>query len=453
MSRTEQIIEVPAELLSTPALLFLYHRVEQILGIKASSESLVKLNEYIEKSCGASFIENPAAYEGMLTSRERIFEISKLLTVSETYFFREGAHFDLLARYFLPQLVKLNRPIRICSAATSIGCEAYSIAMLFDYYANNGLDFDFEIDAFDINAEAIEIANNARYSANTMRSDGADWKYILDSYLTLEGGEYVVSRNIRQKVRFFSHNIMRGLGKQYDVIFFRNALIYFSSRNRLIVMNDFAESLFDNGILFLGVSETSSVRHSLLANRQLSDVFYFQKVSTSSYSNQLNQQLNQSEYKRSNVFVTKNEYTDGNAGRRTTRPENAVRADRKEPVLPKPVELPVNCEEVKTILQTEEGQPNAEKTLEILENRKNASDYENAGPLSGAMLAASAVFFLDIQDFDSTNMVLSYLEKRNTGAIIRFLRGEYYFRRGSVKEAEHFFTEAAAKDTAFWPAF
>ena len=76
-------------------------------------------------------MENPAAYEHLLNSREQIFEISKFLTINETYFFREGVHFDLLVR-LLPQLAKLNRPLRIWSAATSIGCEAYSIAMLLD---------------------------------------------------------------------------------------------------------------------------------------------------------------------------------------------------------------------------------------------------------------------------------------------------------------------------------
>jgi len=446
MNMAEQIVEIPAEILSDPALLFLYHRVEQILGIKTSSEALIKLNEYIEKHCGASFIKYPAAYEYMLTSREQIFEISKLVTINETYFFREGAHFNLFARSFLPQLAKLNRPIRICSAATSIGCEAYSIAMLLDYHANNGLDFDFEVDAFDISAEAIETAINARYTANTLRTDGTDWKYILDLYLTPEDGEYVVSQNIRQKVQFFAHNIMRGFNKQYDVIFFRNALIYFSSRNRLIVMNDIAESLFDNGILFLGVSETSSVRHPLLANRFLSDIFYFQKIGDSFY-------YNQSEQKQRDELPAKKESVNRNVRSDTGRAKETVRAAKPNPDLSKLSELPVDCTEVKAILQIEEGQPNAKKILEILASGKNPVDYEKADSLSGAALAASAVFFLDAQDFDSADTVLSYLEKRNTGAVIRFLRGEYYFRIGSVKEAEHFFAEAAVKDTAFWPAF
>jgi chemotaxis protein methyltransferase CheR len=211
-------------------------------------------------------------------------------------------------------------------------------------------------------------------------------------------------------------------------------------------MNDIAESLFDNGVLFLGVSETSSVRHSLLANRFLSDIFYFQKVGGAFYHNQ-------PEQKQSNALPAKKEYANHNTNRDTDRAKETVHAGKVKSVLSKPAELAVNCEEVKAILQTEEGRITAKKTLEILSNEKNASDNKSSDFLSGAELAASAVFFLDVQDFASADIALSYLEKRNTGAVIRFLRGEYHFLRGRVKEAEHFFTEAATKDITFWPAF
>jgi len=280
---TGMTVEIPAEILSNPALLYLYHRIEQILGIKTAIDNLLELNAYLENYCGASFIENPAGYEYLLTSREAIFEISSLLTDSETCFFRDGAHFDLLVS-FLPELAaKLQRPIQVCSAATSIGCEAYSIAMLLDYHAKNGLNFDFTVDAFDVSAEAIETAKNGRYTAHTLRANGAAWKYIMESYLIPDGNEYVVSKNIRGKVRFFPHNIMRGLDRHYDIIFFCNTLIYFSSKSRIFIMNALAESLFSGGFLFMGITETSSARHPLLESRCFSNACYFQKGSGESY--------------------------------------------------------------------------------------------------------------------------------------------------------------------------
>jgi chemotaxis protein methyltransferase CheR len=447
MTGIERTVEIPAEILTSPALLFLYHRVEQVFGVKTESEDIVKLNEYIEKCCGASFIENPAAFESMFTSREKVFEISKLVTINETYFFREGAHFELLVR-LLPKLAELNRPIRVCSAATSIGCEAYSIAMLLDYHGKGGRYFDFEIDAFDISAGEIETAKNARYTANTLRGDGSNWKYILDLYLIPDNGEYVVSQNICRKVHFFNHNIMRGLSGQYDVIFFRNALIYFTSRNRLIVINDLAESLFDGGILFLGITETSSVSHPLLISRYLSDVFFFEKAA--------------------GIFIPGK--TEGNQvavppvkKEQAVQVETQVRGDRDKPVQPKrtqpqKAELAIDYGEIMAILGTEEGQTNARKTLESLANRNSpaeseAADVKDTDFPSGSEFAASVVYFLNVQDFNSADLVLSQMEKYNASTLTQFLRGDYHFYQGNVKDAEYFYEASARKDKAFWPAF
>ena len=424
-------VEVPAEALSNPALLFLYHRIEQILGIKTESDALIKLNEYLEYTCGSSFIENPASFEYLLTSREQIYIIAKYLTVNETYFFREDAHFNLLSE-LLPELVKLDRPLQICSAAVSIGCEAYSIAMLLDYHKKNGLDFDFSVDAFDICAESIDIAKNARYTSNALRTDGSSCKNILDSYLIQNGDEYVVPENIRKKVRFFPHNIMRGLDKQYDIIFFRNSLIYFSSKSRISVINNISESLFINGFLFIGASETASVRHPLLASKNLSNVFYFQKIGTPYIYERIENHPPVTEHRK---------YSDYKQKKQEKPPvENKIKSFHPKN------EITVSCAEINEILKKDDGRPNAEETLDTLKNKDPSS-------LSGSVLAASAIYYLNTQDFDNADIIISHLEKYNSGAFTRFLRGEYYFLKGNPSEAEIFYSESSVKDKFFWPSF
>jgi chemotaxis protein methyltransferase CheR len=480
----EPVEETPPEVLADPALLFLYHRVEQILGIKAPSKSLLNLNNYLEKNCGASFIENPAAHERILTSREHVFEISKLVTINETYFFREGAHFSLLVNQFLPSLSKFNRPIRICSAATSIGCEAYSIAMLLDYHAKNGSagSFEFEIDAFDVSAAAIETAKSARYTTNTLRSDGADWKYILDLYLLPDGVEFIISRAIRDKVRFFAHNIMNSLNKQYDVVFFRNAMIYFSNQTRHKVMDTLAASLFNGGLLFLGVSETSSVRHPLLLNKCLSDVFYFQKTAQMFDRGyvELEQKNEASKARKADPVPAKKQrhwpetampeqvphenadpaaprvrnYRNSEGTAVTVLPEDSGQVQKngeyrvREPVRKKHGGLAINCEEAALILEKDEGREDAQKILAQLENA--GGEKISA---SGGVLAAAAISFLSTEDLVSAALVLSYLEQYNSGAVTQFLRGEYNVLDGNTREAEKNFEEAAAADRTFWPAF
>ncbi|MCL2719826.1 MAG: hypothetical protein FWD47_00610 [Treponema sp.] len=425
----ELISDVPAEVLSNPALLFLYYRIDQILGIKATADGLKNLNNYLINYCGASFIENPAAYEYLLTSREQIYNISKYLTINETYFFREGAHFNLLIN-MLPDFAKLGRPLKVCSAAVSIGCEAYSIAMLLEYYSKKENNFDFTIDAFDINADAIETAKSARYTLNTIRSDITPWKHILDLYIIPDNNEFIVSQSIRSKVHFFSHNIMRGLEKQYDIIFFRNSLIYFSTKNRLSVLNNLAESLFNNGILFLGVSETASVDHPLLLNRFSSDVFYFQKTSINSGYEFKPVKKQTVEIKTKTKTKLKPEKTD----------------NEKIHIIKKTETLSVNCAEITEIIKTDEGVKNTESVINALE-----SDKINL--VSGSSLAACIMNLLNKQDFKKAGIILSLLEKNNTSPYTNFLRGEYYFLQNIYEEAEKHYYEAAIKNKFFWPAF
>ena len=451
---------IPDIILSSPSLLFLYYRIEQILGIISTPESLIKLNGYLEKCTGASFTEDPAAFECILSSREQIFEISKLLTISETYFFREGIHFDLLAK-LLPKYSHLNRPIQICSAAASIGCEAYSISMLLEYYSKT-MRINYEIDAFDISSEAIETAKSGRYTSNALRTDGSAWKYILDAYLIHDGGEFVVCEKIRKKVNFFNHNIMNGLDKKYDIIFLRNALIYFSSRNRFIVTDEIVKSLTDNGVLITGISETSSIYHPFLTSKYLADVFFFEKKTDSNQmenSNLLSTYLPPKEKSYPRSINTENGRRHGSVDRRdrehrtgdrlgdtNIKIESNIPLKQQKSFISKHTNLPVDCLEICKLLQEEEGLPNAKKMLyEVLSGSGEI-------PVSGSSLAAAVIFFLNIQDFDSADFVLSYMEKYNNESFSLFLRGEYNFLKGNAKEAANYFEQAAGKDGAFWPA-
>jgi chemotaxis protein methyltransferase CheR len=433
VNQDEVSAEIPEEVLSSPALLFLYYRIEHILGIRTKSEALKNLNEYFEKTCGSTFIENPASYERLLTSREHIFNISKFLTVNETYFFREGEHFKLLID-LMPQFTGLNRPVKICSAAVSTGCEAYSIAMLFDYYIKNGLKIDFAIDAFDVNLEAIETAKKARYTVSAIRDNASYWRYILDSYLIHDNGEYVVTPEIQSKVRFFPHNIMRGIENQYDIIFFRNSLIYFSTKNRLNVINNLADSLLHNGLLFLGASETSSVKHPLFLNCCSSDAFYFKKTG--------GEQIPLlSEWKSNNIPV-QNEP----ANKRKISEKKSVHLNTEHSQTQKCAPLSINSSEITGILKLEEGKQNAQNILDTL-------NKGNTDSISGSCLAAAVLYYLHTQDLNAADKILLHIEKSNSDVYTKFLRGEYYYLLKQGEEALKYFQEAASNDKFFWPAF
>jgi chemotaxis protein methyltransferase CheR len=435
--------------------MFLYYRIEQIMGIRITDDALVRLNEYVENRCGCSFLEDPAVYAKELTSRENIFDIAKTVTINETYFFREGAHFNLLEHRFLPELAKLDRPIKICSAASSIGCEAYSIAMLLDYYREKtGGSFDFEVDAFDVTGEAIETAKRGRYTANSVRSDGEAWKHITDRYLVKDGKEYIVRSDIRSLVRFFPHNVMRGLDKKYDIIFFRNALIYFTPEGRLAALSNLAESLFNGGLLFLGVSETSVAVHPLLSNKNIQNVFFMQKIGAEESAAKTH----------TSKGITNRLLTHGRI-RPDTHRQPAVKKHKKDasaaessagqepvtgmfPSQDMPKDTGINYASVAGFLEADEGQTNAAKTVDTIRSR-NISDTR---PVSASELAAAAVYFLGRQNYDDADLVLSYMETHGSGSGVLFLRGEYHLLKDSESEARRCFEQAAGKEKAFWPA-
>ncbi|MDR0586586.1 MAG: chemotaxis protein CheR [Treponema sp.] len=472
--------ETAQEICSDPALLFLARRTEEMLGIKAAPDALCRLREYLEERNGV-YTGDFAAYSELLSSPEELGAITRILTVNETYFFREPAHFKLLIRRLLPEFAKLSRPVRICSAATSSGCEAYSIAMVIDFYAR-GKDlfisktdsaamnpgFDYQIDAFDINPHVIEIARNGRYTGNVLREDGAEWHFIMDLYLKRNGEEYEIAQPLRNKVRFFTHNIMDGITGSYDLIFFRNALIYFSWEKRRKIMDYLAGALTDGGILIPGVSESSSVEHPLLESRHTMEAFYFQKKKTAlplalpfpNAGDQTPQPFTPPEPPPPPARQDKQA-----EGIPATSLETAafpVRHERKQPAVKKretaPASksaastnrraAPVNMEVITALLENGEGRPNAEKAEGLLQDGETA-----AQTLTEGELIAAAITFLGAEEFESAEKAVSFLERSSNPAAVSFLRGEYYYLTGNAGAAEEKYQEASLKDKAFWPAF
>jgi len=248
---------------------------EERFGIKADPDDVEKLRAYLRDTYGAENQENI----------NKVFlsgEAAGFLTVNETYFFREPAHFSFLWD-ILPSFEKTG--IRICCAAVASGCEAYSAAMMIEAYNRcAGTPLIYHIDAFDINPRVIETSCRGVYGGRALREDGSCFRYMADPYLKKTENEYHVEPSLKKNIRFFVHNLMDELpAKEYDLIFFRNAFIYFSQRNRGRILFNLSKNLREGGILLLGVSETAGAHNACfdagLDEKNRKDVFYFQKES------------------------------------------------------------------------------------------------------------------------------------------------------------------------------
>jgi chemotaxis protein methyltransferase CheR len=259
---------------------------EERFGIKTDPGDVERLHMHLLNTYGAGNAIPPLEAKSRYFPSDilkKVFlsgEAAGFLTVNETYFFREPAHFSFLFN-LLPSFEKTG--LRICCAAVSTGCEAYSIAMMIESF-NRSIEkpLSYHIDAFDINPKVIDTACQGVYSERALREDGSCFRYMAEPYLNIisnsMAGGYRIDPVLKKNINFFVHNLMDELPpKVYDIIFFRNAFIYFSPQNRERVLSNLSVVLKDGGILILGVSETAGAKHPALEGKNQKDDFYFQK--------------------------------------------------------------------------------------------------------------------------------------------------------------------------------
>lgn len=192
---------------------------------------------------------------------EELEHLLNLATTNKTDFFREPAHFEVLARQVLPAWRQAHRsgPFRVWCAGCATGEEAYTLAMVLQEQQSAGA-FPFTIYATDVSTRALEAAMRAIYSAERiapiplpLRS-----KYLLRSR-DPEERLVRIAPEVRQHVRFGHLNFLSpdyGLREVHDVVFFRNVMIYFDRATQRQVVSQMCRHLRPGGHLFISHSET-----------------------------------------------------------------------------------------------------------------------------------------------------------------------------------------------------
>ncbi|HUL30306.1 MAG TPA: protein-glutamate O-methyltransferase CheR, partial [Thermodesulfobacteriota bacterium] len=195
--------------------------------------------------------------------RVEIRELLDLITIGETYFFRNKAQFDVLMRFVLPEIMEKkehsrDKRIRIWSAGCSGGDETYSIAIAMMEVIPSYGQWDLSILGTDINRTGLGCAKEAVYAEKHISHLPKEY---LGKYFKTVGSTYRLSPHVREFVHFEYHNLAKdpfiheGM-QNADVIFCRNVMIYFDSQTTERVINHFHNCLARNGYLFLGHTET-----------------------------------------------------------------------------------------------------------------------------------------------------------------------------------------------------
>jgi chemotaxis protein methyltransferase CheR len=213
---------------------------------------------------------NLESFEDYLTyvksSPSRMNEMKYLfeaITINETFFFRNQPQLDALSTDIIPELLNNKKgngqsKIRIWSAASSSGEEAYSVAiMIIEKLLPKYPYLDFEIVGTDISNNVIEIAKKGLYKEYSVRNTPA---LYLKKYFKYDGHFFEIDPQLSKKVSFkllnlYDEQAMKAMNN-FDIIFCANVLIYFDMNSKIKVVSRLYNSLNKGGYLFIGYSET-----------------------------------------------------------------------------------------------------------------------------------------------------------------------------------------------------
>ncbi|MDX2345782.1 MAG: CheR family methyltransferase [Legionella sp.] len=182
-----------------------------------------------------------------------------LLTIQESYFFRDASLFLFLKDEYLPKLIqekKLsgNQSLTIWSAGCASGEELYSMAMLLVMLIPNIQDWKITLLGTDINKAALIKARQGLYSKLAFRSMDDKEK---DKYFVSNQGRYQLIEPIKKMTKFDYGNIVEPpkFSGCVDLIFCRNVFIYFDEAAVDKALAGFDKALSREGVLFLGCSD------------------------------------------------------------------------------------------------------------------------------------------------------------------------------------------------------
>jgi chemotaxis protein methyltransferase CheR len=243
---------------SDPAYQMIANVVRTRTGLSLATTRCVDVEAGIGRAMARRAIRDVSRYLALLESDAvPLDDLIVELTVGETYFFRDKAHFDFIRHAVLPEVLRRRGPestIRVWSAACATGEEAYSLASVLDEAGVDG-----HVLATDISRAALQKARTATYRPWSLRGvDGMP----SGRFFSRTGDDWIVERHIQRRVTFQFHNlaespypsIAAGIWGM-DLILCRNVLIYFDKAAVARVAEGLYHSLADDGWLITGPSD------------------------------------------------------------------------------------------------------------------------------------------------------------------------------------------------------
>jgi len=247
-------------------------------GIYVAKSQIPTLVSFLEKkaaSCGMS----PCQYcENLSPGTVDFDEVINLVTVNETYFFREEKQFDFLKNEVFPKFAGKNLTIWTCCCST--GEEPVSILALA-----LSMGVNLTLYASDIDDNALKTLKQGSWSLFSLRTDGQKYHNLLEPYSKKTATQIIFDPDFINRINVFKFNLIQDTNfpfyENIDIIFMRNVFIYFDKKTRIHVTEKISERLKNGGYLFFSMNEIGSIDSTVIPSslykKNWEQVYFFTK--------------------------------------------------------------------------------------------------------------------------------------------------------------------------------
>jgi two-component system, chemotaxis family, CheB/CheR fusion protein len=219
----------------------------------------------VESRMAASRMADTAAFLALLRAKpNELDRLAQAIMIPVTSFFRDPEVFDAFSIALDALLASGDRtaPLRVWIPGCSTGEEAYSIAIsIVEALERAKTARKVQIFATDIDEEAIAVGRRGIYPYDALTTVDP---HLVQKYFVDTGEAYQVAKEVRERLVFAKHNLLRQPPfLRIDIVSCRNLLIYFKAEVNAQLIALFHRALRVNGLLLLGKSETLGAHSDL----------------------------------------------------------------------------------------------------------------------------------------------------------------------------------------------
>jgi len=257
--------------------------IRERIGLTFDGTTEEKLRKSLLARIHATHKPSFTSYHQFLRSDAQEFQnLTELLTINETFFYREPSQLDLLTQDLIPMVREGDNPftkVKIMSMGCSTGEEAYSLAIALWEAFGSQASKQFQIVAGDLDKVALAKAENGQYGSFSFRGVPA---HIKEEYFDkCTEVRYHVKAHIKEMVTFHPFNLLSDdfapIFSDIDIMFYRNVSIYFDEETRKGIIERINMLLRPNGFMVMGSAETLANDFGVMQLTSKKFSFFFSK--------------------------------------------------------------------------------------------------------------------------------------------------------------------------------